>query len=78
MASLFPDSFTVLTPPSFPGKRPVLINIHGGPEGQSRPCFQGRNNYFLNEMGIAIFLPERARFNRLRQNFSYARQRFQT
>ena len=33
-------------PAKFPGKRPVLINIHGGPEGQSRPGFQGRNNYF--------------------------------
>ena len=23
---------------SSPGKRPVIINIHGGPEGQSRPA----------------------------------------
>ncbi len=41
----------------FPGKRPVAINIHGGPEGQSRPIFQARNNYFLNELGVAIFYP---------------------
>jgi dipeptidyl aminopeptidase/acylaminoacyl peptidase len=41
----------------FPGKRPVLINIHGGPEGQSRPAFQSRNNYYLNELGIAIVFP---------------------
>ena len=41
----------------FPGKRPVLINIHGGPEGQSRPVFQARNNYYLNEMGVAILYP---------------------
>lgn len=41
----------------FPGKRPVLINIHGGPEGQSRPVFQARNNYFLDEMGVAILYP---------------------
>ncbi len=41
----------------FPGKRPVLINIHGGPEAQSRPGFQARNNYFLNEMGVAIVYP---------------------
>jgi dipeptidyl aminopeptidase/acylaminoacyl peptidase len=27
----------------FPGKRPVIINIHGGPEGQSRPSFMGRS-----------------------------------
>jgi dipeptidyl aminopeptidase/acylaminoacyl peptidase len=41
----------------FPGKRPVLVNIHGGPEGQSRPIFQARNNYYLNEMGVAILYP---------------------
>jgi len=41
----------------FAGKRPVIINIHGGPEGQSRPGFQGANNYYLNEMGVAIIYP---------------------
>ncbi|HEU4454174.1 MAG TPA: S9 family peptidase [Longimicrobium sp.] len=41
----------------FTGKRPVIINIHGGPEGQSRPVFQGRSNYFLNELGVAIIYP---------------------
>ncbi|HEX8692808.1 MAG TPA: prolyl oligopeptidase family serine peptidase [Longimicrobium sp.] len=44
-------------PARFTGKRPVIINIHGGPEGQSRPGFQGRNNYFLNELGVAIIYP---------------------
>jgi dipeptidyl aminopeptidase/acylaminoacyl peptidase len=41
----------------FPGRRPVLVNIHGGPEGQSQPTFAGRGNYFLNELGIAIIFP---------------------
>lgn len=41
----------------FPGKRPVLIMIHGGPESQARPVFQARNNYFLNELGIALVYP---------------------
>jgi dipeptidyl aminopeptidase/acylaminoacyl peptidase len=41
----------------FPGKRPVIVNIHGGPEGQFQPGFLGRNNYLLNEMGIAILYP---------------------
>jgi dipeptidyl aminopeptidase/acylaminoacyl peptidase len=41
----------------FPGKRPLIVNIHGGPEAQSRPGFLGRNNYLLNELGIAIFYP---------------------
>ena len=41
----------------FPGKRPVIINIHGGPEGQSRPVYQGRYNYLVNELGVAILYP---------------------
>ncbi|HYJ51831.1 MAG TPA: prolyl oligopeptidase family serine peptidase [Allosphingosinicella sp.] len=41
----------------FPGRRPLIVNIHGGPEGQSRPGFLGRNNYLINELGIAIFYP---------------------
>ncbi len=44
-------------PKRFPGRRPVIVNIHGGPEGQSRPGFLGRNNYLINELGIAIFYP---------------------
>ncbi len=44
-------------PAKFPGKRPLIMNVHGGPEGQSRPGFLGRNNYLLNELGIAIFYP---------------------
>ena len=31
--------------------------IHGGPEGQARPGFLGRWNYFLDELGIAIIQP---------------------
>jgi dipeptidyl aminopeptidase/acylaminoacyl peptidase len=41
----------------FTGKRPVIINIHGGPEGQARPSFIGRNNYFLNELGVSMIYP---------------------
>jgi len=44
-------------PARFTGKRPVIINIHGGPEGQSRPGFLGRMNYFLNEQGVAVIYP---------------------
>jgi dipeptidyl aminopeptidase/acylaminoacyl peptidase len=46
-------------PPSakFPGKRPVLVVIHGGPEGQSQPVFLGRSNYYLNELGIVLIYP---------------------
>jgi len=41
----------------FAGPRPVVINIHGGPEGQSRPIFLGRNNYYLDQLGVAILYP---------------------
>jgi dipeptidyl aminopeptidase/acylaminoacyl peptidase len=41
----------------FPGKRPVIVNIHGGPEGQYRPGFLGRNNYYINELGVALVFP---------------------
>ena len=40
-----------------PGPRPLLINIHGGPEAQSTARFLGRNNYLINELGVAIFYP---------------------
>ena len=41
----------------FTGRRPVIVSIHGGPEGQSRPTFQGRSNYFMNELGVALIQP---------------------
>jgi dipeptidyl aminopeptidase/acylaminoacyl peptidase len=41
----------------FPGKRPVIVDFHGGPEGQSTVHFMGRWNYYLSEMGLAILLP---------------------
>jgi protease II len=43
--------------PKFTGKRPVVINIHGGPEGQSMASFLGANNYYTNEMGVAFIAP---------------------
>ncbi len=44
-------------PAKFPGKRPLIVSVHGGPEGQSTAGFLGRNNYHLNELGIGIFYP---------------------
>jgi dipeptidyl aminopeptidase/acylaminoacyl peptidase len=41
----------------FTGKHPVIIDIHGGPEGQTQPDFLGRDNYFINELGIAMIYP---------------------
>lgn len=38
-------------------KTPVLIQIHGGPEGQSRPQFNPMLAYLVNELGIAVLVP---------------------
>ncbi len=44
-------------PARFTGPRPVLVAIHGGPEEQARFGFLGRNQYFVEELGIAILQP---------------------
>jgi dipeptidyl aminopeptidase/acylaminoacyl peptidase len=36
---------------------PVLISIHGGPEGQYRPFFSGQEQFFINELGFAVIAP---------------------
>ena len=41
----------------FPGKRPTIINIHGGPESQFRPTFLAGINYYLNVLGVAVIFP---------------------
>ena len=51
------SGFLYRPPARFTGRRPVIINIHGGPEGQSRPVYLTRNNYFVNELGVAIIFP---------------------
>ena len=38
-------------------KAPVLINIHGGPESQAQPFFSGTTQFYVNEMGMAVILP---------------------
>ncbi|SIQ19983.1 S9 family peptidase [Solilutibacter tolerans] len=39
------------------GKLPVIINIHGGPEGQSYPSFNPTAQFLANEMGVAMLVP---------------------
>jgi len=51
------SAFLYKPPAKFSGKRPVIIAIHGGPEGQFRPDFAGRDNYYTNELGIAMIYP---------------------
>jgi dipeptidyl aminopeptidase/acylaminoacyl peptidase len=38
-------------------KAPVVISIHGGPESQAQPLFSGTTQFYLNELGVAVLLP---------------------
>ena len=38
-------------------KVPVLINIHGGPEGQAQPTFSPSIQYQLRELKVAVLVP---------------------
>jgi len=51
------SGFLYRPPTTFAGKRPVILNIHGGPESQARPGFQGKNNYYINDLGVAMIFP---------------------
>jgi dipeptidyl aminopeptidase/acylaminoacyl peptidase len=51
------SGFLYRPPAKFTGKRPVIVDIHGGPEGQSRPWFLGRDNYYINDLGVAYIFP---------------------
>jgi dipeptidyl aminopeptidase/acylaminoacyl peptidase len=51
------SGFLYMPPAKFSGARPVIVNIHGGPEGQSRPGYAGTRNYYLDELGIAVLYP---------------------
>ena len=51
------SGFLFKPPAKFSGKHPVVINIHGGPEGQSRPEYNDRDNYFISELGVAMIYP---------------------
>ena len=51
------SGFLYRPPTKFMGRRPVLIEIHGGPEGQARPGFLDSENYYQNELGIVVIQP---------------------
>lgn len=44
-------------PARFTGKRPVMIEIHGGPEAQAGVAFLGRLQYFIQDLGIVVIRP---------------------
>ncbi len=43
--------------PAGKGPHPVIIAIHGGPEGQSRPSFSSTYQMWLNKLGAAVIRP---------------------
>ncbi len=45
------------TLPTGSGSTPVVIRIHGGPEGQYRPWFSYINQYLVNELGVTVIAP---------------------
>ena len=51
------SAFLYRPPTTFKGKRPVIIDIHGGPEGQSTPGPLGRGSYYINDLGVAVIYP---------------------
>ncbi len=38
-------------------KLPVIISIHGGPESQSVPSFSANTQFLVNELGVAVLVP---------------------
>jgi len=43
--------------PEGPGPHPVIISIHGGPEGQSRPTFSSTYQLWIDRLGAAVVVP---------------------
>lgn len=43
--------------PAGPGPHPVIIRIHGGPEGQARPSFSATYQLWVASLGAAVIQP---------------------
>ena len=43
--------------PKASGPVPVIIDIHGGPEGQSRPAFNPTHQQMVSDLGAAVIVP---------------------
>ena len=51
------SGFLYRPPDRFTGRRPVIVDIHGGPYNQFRPGFLGDENYLIDELGIVTIHP---------------------
>ncbi|MFV8784085.1 S9 family peptidase [Microbulbifer sp. SA54] len=47
----------IYRPRNAKGKVPVVISIHGGPEGQYRPYFSSTYQLWLEKLGVAVIAP---------------------
>ena len=47
----------VYRPSGTQGRRPVIIDIHGGPEGQSRPGFNPNYQQWIADLGAVVISP---------------------
>lgn len=47
----------IYKPKNASGKLPVVIQIHGGPEGQEQPNFNPRRQSWVKELGAAVIIP---------------------
>jgi dipeptidyl aminopeptidase/acylaminoacyl peptidase len=47
----------VYRPKPAKGKAPVIISIHGGPEGQERPGFNPTYQFWVKQLGAAVIAP---------------------
>ncbi len=47
----------VYRPAAPKGPSPVVISIHGGPESQARDSFVGSFQYWVNELGLTVVVP---------------------
>lgn len=43
--------------PRTPGPHAAIVNIHGGPEAQARPSFSSTIQYWVNELNVAVVVP---------------------
>ncbi|MDP1650682.1 MAG: prolyl oligopeptidase family serine peptidase [Rubrivivax sp.] len=46
-----------LPPARYAGPRPVVMAMHGGPESQAKQGWQGRLNFLVQELGVAVLEP---------------------
>lgn len=49
--------FLARPPATFRGKRPVIIDLHGGPTEQYRPVYAYEDNFFINDLGVVKIYP---------------------